>query len=190
MYRTDWYAGVDEAGRGPLAGAVVAAAVVLSPFVTIQGLKDSKKLSEKKRIGLSQEIRTKALDWSLGRASAQEIDHLNILNATMLAMKRAVEGLHVPVDYLIVDGNRVPEVICQADWLVKGDDKLESIMAASIIAKVARDEEMTALDRSYPGYGFSVHKGYPTASHLQALQRLGPCPVHRLSFGPCRKLFE
>jgi len=185
-YRQEFVAGVDEVGRGPLAGAVVAAAVVLNPFAAISGLRDSKKLSAKKREALDEQIRAQAISWHIGRAEVAEIDRLNILNASLLAMKRAVEGLSVRVDYALVDGNRLPDLDCEADWFIKGDGRLDAIMAASILAKVERDREMVALDNQYPGYGLSDHKGYPTAAHMKALQSMGPSPIHRLSFAPCR----
>ncbi len=187
MYRPVLSAGIDEVGRGPLAGAVYAAAVVLEPFVEITGLKDSKKLSEKKRQALDEVIRERALAFSIARAEVEEIDQINILQASMLAMQRAFEGLNVTVDYALVDGNRIPTLDCQAHALVKGDSKCESIMAASILAKVARDEEMKRLDRLYPEYGLAGHKGYPTAAHIEAIRKHGPSPIHRLSFGPCRE---
>lgn len=187
MYRHEFYAGVDEVGRGPLAGAVVAAAVVLNPFQFIEGLRDSKQLSETKRFELDRVIREKALSWSIGRAEVEEIDEINILQATMRAMERAVEGLSIVVDYAVVDGNRLPNLKCQADWLIKGDTKLDAIKAASIIAKVARDTEMIELDKKYPGYGLADHKGYPTPFHRNALKKLGPSAIHRMSFAPCRE---
>lgn len=187
MFRTELIAGVDEVGRGPLAGAVFAAAVVLHPLVHIQGLRDSKQLSEKKRTLLDKEIRTKALDFCVAKADVSEIDDINILQASMLAMQRAVAGLTVAVDIALVDGNRIPELPCPAEWLVKGDSKSSAIKAASIIAKVARDTEMIALDEKYPEYGLARHKGYPTSAHLQALKKYGPSPVHRISFAPCRQ---
>lgn len=186
MYRPEFFAGVDEVGRGPLAGAVVAAAVVLNPFQSIAGLRDSKQLSEKKRNQLDSIIRKEALCWHIGRAEVSEIDEINILKASMLAMQRAVEGLSVAIEYAVVDGNRLPDLKCQADWLIKGDNKLDAIKAASIIAKVERDAEMVSLDKRYPGYGFARHKGYGTVVHLQALKKLGPSPIHRMSFAPCR----
>lgn len=187
MYIIEYCAGVDEAGRGPLAGPVFAAAVVLDPFITIAGLADSKALSSKQRESLTLEIKARALAWSIGIADVDEIDRINILQASMVAMQRAVRGLSCPVDHVVVDGNRVPLFDCPADWLVKGDGKLDAIKAASIIAKVARDAEMKALDQIYPDYGFARHKGYPTPAHLEALQRFGPSPVHRMSFQPCKK---
>ena len=187
MYRIEYFAGVDEVGRGPLAGAVLAAAVVLDPIVGIKGLRDSKQLSEKRRRELDSEIRISALDFCVGRAEVEEIDEINILNATMLAMQRAVHGLKLSVGISLVDGNRLPDLECNAEYLVKGDGKSDAIKAASIIAKVARDDEMTLLDEKYPGYGFAKNKGYPTSAHLQALKLLGPSPIHRLSFSPCRQ---
>ena len=183
-------AGVDEVGRGPLAGEVVAAAVILDPNNRIEGLTDSKKLSEKKRALLSAEIKNKALSWSLGRASSQEIDEINILNASLLAMKRAIEGLAIVPDFCLIDGNKIPSVDIECEAIVKGDLKKASIGAASIIAKVTRDEEMIALDATYPGYGLASHKGYPTKMHLEALSTLGVTPIHRLSFSPVRKALE
>ncbi len=187
MYRADYFAGVDEVGRGPLAGAVVAAAVVLDPFSRIEGLRDSKVLSAVRREELDEAIRGAALALAIGRADVHEIDRINILEATMLAMQRAVEGLRIPVDYVVVDGNRSPRFHCRSDWLIRGDDKLDAIRAASIIAKVARDREMKELDRQYPDYGLGRHKGYATRYHLDALRKFGPSPVHRMSFGPCRQ---
>lgn len=177
-------AGVDEAGRGPLAGSVVAAAVILDPNQPIQGLMDSKKLSEKKRDALYALIQAHARSVGVGKASAQEIDDINILQATLLAMKRAVESLHIQPEEILVDGTHCPKVICKAEAMIKGDQKVEAISAASIIAKVTRDREMLALDQQFPGYGFAQHKGYGTKAHLAALQRLGPCEIHRRSFAP------
>ena len=187
MYRVEYFAGVDEVGRGPLAGAVLAAAVILDPVVSIKGLRDSKQLSEKTRRELDKEIRGSALDFCVGRAEVDEIDEVNILNATMLAMQRAVLGLKLPVEISLVDGNRVPDLSCLTEYLVRGDSKSDAIKAASIVAKVARDDEMIRMDHKYPGYAFAQNKGYPTAAHLQALRRLGPSPIHRLSFAPCRQ---
>ncbi|HDR1524242.1 TPA: ribonuclease HII [Pasteurella multocida] len=183
-------AGVDEVGRGPLVGAVVTAAVILDPHQPILGLNDSKKLSEKKRLLLAEEIKQKALAWSLGRAEAEEIDQLNILHATMLAMKRAVENLKIQPHFVLVDGNRVPELMIPAQAIVKGDGLVAEISAASILAKVARDQEMAELDKRYPEYAFAQHKGYPTALHLAKLAELGPLPQHRRSFAPVRKLLN
>ena len=183
--------GVDEVGRGPLVGAVVTAAVILDPNNPIVGLNDSKKLSEKKRLQLAEEIKAKALSWSLGRAEVHEIDSLNILHATMLAMTRAVQGLHVKPEWALIDGNRVPKDIgVQASSVVKGDALVPEISAASILAKVARDEEMQQLDAAYPQYGFAGHKGYPTAEHLAAIKTHGVINEHRRSFKPVRDVLE
>jgi len=186
MYRQEYIAGVDEVGRGPLAGAVYAAAVVLDPFISIEGLDDSKKLTEKKREKLDICIREQAVSFCVARAEVGEIDEINILQASMLAMQRAVAGLKVPVEFVIVDGNRSPEFDCPSEWLVKGDAKSDVVKAASIIAKVARDREMVRLDEIYPEYGLARHKGYPTPVHLEALKQHGPSPVHRMSFAPCQ----
>ena len=190
MYRREYFAGVDEVGRGPLAGAVYAAAVVLDPFIRLDGLRDSKLLSEKRRNELDLVIRKKALDYCVASADVGEIDEINILQASMLAMERAVSGLNIAVDFVIVDGNRIPNLACEAEWLIKGDSKSDAIKAASIIAKVARDNEMKRLDRIYPEYGLAQHKGYPTQAHLESLKRHGPSPIHRLSFSPCRAVAE
>jgi ribonuclease HII len=179
-------AGVDEVGRGPLVGAVVTAAVILDPERPIMGLADSKALTEKKRLLLADEIREKALCFALGRADPHEIDELNILHATLLAMQRAVAGLAVPPQHVLVDGNRAPRFSCPATPVVKGDARVAVISAASILAKVARDAEMTTLHARYPQYGFDQHKGYPTAVHMAALQAHGPIPEHRRSFAPVR----
>ena len=183
-------AGVDEVGRGPLVGNVVAAAVILDPNKPISGLADSKKLSEKKRNLLYTEIKEKALAWCVASASPQEIDEINILHASMLAMKRAVEGLKIPPEFVYVDGNRCPDLTCPSEAVVKGDSKIAEISAASILAKVDRDHEMTLLDKDYPEYGFAKHKGYPTAVHFAALNKHGPLPEHRRSFKPVRELLE
>ena len=177
-------AGVDEVGRGPLVGAVVTAAVILDPQKPIIGLTDSKKLSEKKRLALAEEIKEKALCWSLGRAEPEEIDSLNILHATMLAMQRAVEGLSITPDFVLVDGNRVPNFSMPAQAVVKGDALVQEISAASILAKVTRDLEMAELDKQFPEYGFAKHKGYPTALHFEKLSQYGATPFHRKSFAP------
>lgn len=177
-------AGVDEVGRGPLVGAVVTAAVILDPQKPIIGLTDSKKLSEKKRLALAEEIKEKALCWSLGRAEPEEIDSLNILHATMLAMQRAVEGLSIMPDFVLVDGNRVPNLSMPAQAVVKGDALVQEISAASILAKVTRDLEMAELDKQFPEYGFAKHKGYPTALHFEKLSQYGATPFHRKSFAP------
>jgi ribonuclease HII len=187
MYLLEFCAGVDEVGRGPLAGAVFAAAVVLNPFRGIEGLRDSKLLSDKRRKALDPVIKEEAIAWSIARADVNEIDEINILQASLLAMQRAVSNLACRVDHILVDGNRCPEFGCPADYLVKGDDKFDAIRAASIIAKVARDKEMERLDEIYPEYGLAQHKGYPTPAHLAALRKHGPCAVHRMSFAPCRQ---
>ncbi len=181
-------AGVDEVGRGPLVGAVVTAAVILDPENPIDGLADSKKLTEKRRLALFDEIKQKALCWSLGRAEPEEIDQLNILHATMLAMQRAVAGLTVVPDFVLIDGNRCPALPMKSQAVVKGDSLVAEISAASIIAKVTRDLEMAALDAAYPGYGFARHKGYPTPYHLERLSLLGATPQHRRSFAPVRNV--
>ena len=177
-------AGVDEVGRGPLVGAVVTAAVILDPQKPIMGLTDSKKLSEKKRLALAEEIKEKDRCWSLGRAEPEEIDSLNILHATMLAMQRAVEGLSITPDFVLVDGNRVPNLSMPAQAVVKGDALVQEISAASILAKVTRDLEMAELDKQFPEYGFAKHKGYPTALHFEKLSQYGATPFHRKSFAP------
>ena len=183
-----YIAGVDEVGRGPLVGAVVTAAVILDPNQPIKGLADSKKLSEKRRIALAEEIKAKALSWSLGRAEPEEIDRLNILHATMLAMQRAVEGRAITPDFVVVDGNRIPQLPMPAQAVVKGDSLVAEISAASILAKVARDLEMEELDKQYPAYGFAQHKGYPTKLHFEKLAELGATPFHRKSFAPVAKI--
>ena len=188
MYRLEHVAGVDEVGRGPLAGAVYAAAVVLDPFKSIEGLRDSKMLSAKRREVWDEEIRSKAVAYSIAFADVAEIDDVNILQASLLAMQRAVNNLSITVDFAIVDGNRTPGFYCPSEWLIKGDGKHNSIKAASIIAKVARDKEMKVLDEIYPNYGLAKHKGYPTAAHLAALRKHGPSPIHRMSFAPCRAI--
>ncbi|TCP94974.1 RNase HII [Cricetibacter osteomyelitidis] len=181
-------AGVDEVGRGPLVGAVVTAAVILDPHNPIQGLADSKKLSEKKRLALADEIKQKALAWALGRAEPSEIDELNILHATMLAMQRAVKNLKIQPHFVLVDGNRIPALLMPAQAVVKGDSLVQEISAASILAKVARDQEMVELDQKYPQYGFAQHKGYPTKLHFEKLVEFGVLPEHRKSFAPVRNL--
>ncbi len=183
-------AGVDEAGRGPLAGPVVAAAVVLSAAYPIDGLADSKTLSALRREALAVQIRAHAAAWALGMASVEEIDRLNILQATLLAMQRAVQGLAVTPDLVLVDGNRAPRLSCPVRTVVRGDALIKSISAASILAKVARDAILLNLDGEHPGYGFAAHKGYPTNAHRRALEALGPSPVHRRSFAPVRRLLE
>lgn len=184
-------AGVDEAGRGPLAGPVAVAAVILDPQRPIAGLGDSKALSEARREALEPLIRDRALAWHLEFVSAAEIDRLNILQATMAGMARAVRALRPGAGHALIDGNRIPPGLpCPAEALVKGDSREPVIMAASILAKVGRDQLMRELELSHPGYGFAVHKGYPTAMHLDALRRLGPCEQHRRSFAPVRACLE
>jgi len=180
-------AGVDEAGRGPLAGPVVAAAVILDDLHPIAGLADSKVLSVRRREALFDEIRAKALCFKIAEASVEEIDELNILHATMLAMKRAVEGLRLTPHQVLVDGNRLPALRVPAQAIVKGDAKVPAISAASILAKVHRDHLCTEMHRAYPAYGFAGHKGYPTPEHLAALRAHGATPLHRQSFGPVRE---
>ena len=182
--------GVDEAGRGPLVGAVYAAAVVLGPDHGIVGLADSKKLSEARREQLAALIRKQALAWSIASASAAEIDQLNILNATMLAMRRAVEGLAILPDEVLVDGNRVPALNVPARAIVRGDATVAEISAASILAKTARDESMRQWHQLHPRYGFDRHKGYPTEAHLQALEQWGVLSEHRRSFGPVKQALQ
>jgi ribonuclease HII len=183
-------AGVDEVGRGPLVGDVVTAAVILDPNHPIAGLADSKKLTEKKRELLFAEITQKALCWAIGRASPQEIDKLNILHATMLAMTRAVEALSMQPDWVKVDGNRCPVWRYPSEAIVKGDSLVAEISAASILAKVTRDREMQQLHLKYPDYGFAKHKGYPTPLHLQKLTELGPLKEYRMSFRPVQQVLQ
>lgn len=180
-------AGVDEVGRGPLAGPVYAAAVILDPAKNIAGLADSKRLSPARRALLDVQIRAHARAWSLGVASIEEIDCLNILQASLLAMQRAVQALGILPDYVLVDGRQCPVLGCPSLAIIKGDEKVLAISAASIIAKVARDCYMVELATHYPGYGFAEHKGYPTPAHIKALHSLGVSPVHRLSFAPVRR---
>ncbi len=179
-------AGVDEVGRGPLAGPVVTAAVILDPNKPIEGLADSKKLSHKRRVALSEEIKEKALAWSLGRSEIEEIDQINILQATMVAMQRAVASLTIKPTKVLVDGNRTPDFSIPAEAIIKGDGKIPAISAASIIAKVSRDQEMCEMDKQFPGYGFASHKGYGTKQHLAAIEQLGICAIHRKSFAPIK----
>ena len=185
-----WICGVDEAGRGPLAGPVYAAAVVLGPDARILGLDDSKKLSARARDRLDQEIRTQALAWAVASASAAEIDALNILQATLLAMRRAVLELNVGLAEVLVDGNHCPHVPWNVRAIVRGDSLIPEISAASILAKTARDRLMLELDRRYPPYGFARHKGYPTKNHVDALMQHGPTPEHRRSFAPVRAAID
>lgn len=187
-----WVCGVDEAGRGPLAGAVVAGAVVLDPENPIVGLKDSKKLSATRREYLFEQIQLKAKAWGIGEASPTEIDEINILQATMLAMRRAIEDLSTRLggwpDKALIDGNRCPELPISAEAIVKGDTKEPAISAASILAKVTRDRQMMALHELYPQYGFAQHMGYPTEAHFAALKEFGACDQHRRSFSPVRNV--
>ena len=183
-------AGVDEAGRGPLAGPVYAAAVVLDENNPILGLKDSKLLSAVERNRLSQEIYEKALDWKIAKVEVEEIDRINILQATLLAMKQAIEGLKIQVEEVLVDGNVTPKVALPIRAIIKGDLKIKAISAASILAKCARDQEMIDLDKIYRGYAFARNKGYPSKEHLEALQKLGVCSIHRKTYAPVRKVLE
>ena len=180
--------GVDEAGRGPLAGPVVAAAVILDPENPIVGLNDSKKLSAKRRVALAIEIRAKALAWAVAEASVEEIDRINILQASLLAMRRAVDLLAIQPTHALIDGNCCPVLSCPAEAIIGGDGQVESIAAASILAKTVRDAGMLQLHAAYPMYGFDRHMGYPTAVHLAALQEHGVSPVHRRSYAPVAKL--
>ncbi|WP_129140212.1 ribonuclease HII [Modicisalibacter coralii] len=189
-YTGERLAGVDEVGRGPLVGSVVAAAVILDPRRPIDGLGDSKALSEKRRLALDAAIREQALAFAIGEASPDEIDTLNIYHATHLAMRRAVDALSVAAEYLLVDGNRLPGHHVPGQAVVKGDARHPAIGAASILAKVARDAQMVALDARFPDYGFARHKGYPTPQHLAALERLGPLAEHRRSFAPVKKQLD
>lgn len=183
-------AGVDEAGRGPLAGPVVAAAVILDANNPIAGLDDSKRLSASRRERLFDEIQQKALAWSVAYASVEEIDNINILQATMLAMQRAVDALQPAAEHALIDGNRCPQLSCPVRAIIKGDSRVAAISAASIMAKVTRDREMQLLDVMYPGYGLAQHKGYPSKAHIEALQLLGASPVHRRSYAPVRKILQ
>ena len=189
-----WICGVDEAGRGPLVGAVVAGAVVLDPYNSINGLKDSKKLTAARREFLYQQIMEKAKAWGIGEASPAEIDEINILQATMLAMRRAVEDLSSRLgqwpDKALIDGNRCPELPIAAEAIIKGDAKEPAISAASILAKVTRDRQMQILHERHPEYGFAQHMGYPTEAHFAALKQYGACEQHRRSFSPVRKVLE
>jgi ribonuclease HII len=190
----EWVCGVDEAGRGPLAGSVVAAAVILDPNKPIDGLRDSKKLSAKVRDELFDIIIRDSKAWCIAEASAAEIDSINILQATMLAMKRAIEGLEKTLgrlpDKALIDGNRCPKVNIDMEAIVKGDSKVQAISAASILAKVTRDRDMQVLHEAYPMYGFNQHMGYPTPVHFAALKEFGPCPAHRKTFAPVREVME
>ncbi|ACV27308.1 ribonuclease HII [Kangiella koreensis] len=190
MEQTILIAGVDEVGRGPLAGPVVAAAVILDPANPIVGLADSKKLTEKRREALSIEIKEKALAWSIARAEVEEIDRINILQASLLAMKRAVETLSHSPELALIDGNHCPELDCRMEAIIKGDSKEPAISAASILAKVARDTEMVEMEQTYPGYGFAKHKGYPTQQHREAIMQLGITPIHRRSYAPVQRMLD
>jgi ribonuclease HII len=183
-------AGVDEAGRGPLAGPVIAAAVILDPARPVSGLRDSKQLSASRREHLYDAIVTNALAWATGRAEAAEIDSINILQATLLAMSRAVEALQPAAEQVLIDGNRCPRLLIPAQAIVRGDSRVAAISAASIIAKVTRDREMVEMDRCYPGYGLAQHKGYPSKAHIAALESLGLTPQHRRSYAPVRRIAE
>ena len=187
-YQGELLAGVDEVGRGPLAGDVVTAAVILDVSKPIAGLADSKKITDKRRQTLALEIQEKALCWHVARASVEEIDRYNILQATMMAMVRAVDGLSIKPEYVAVDGNRMPPWNYVGETVVKGDDKVPAISAASILAKVCRDAEMIAFDDQYPGYGFAGHKGYGTKQHREAIEKMGPTPIHRKSFEPVKSM--
>jgi len=182
--------GVDEAGRGPLAGAVYAAAVILNPAHAIIGLADSKTLSEKKRDSLAIQIKQYAIAWAIASSSVEEIDEINILQASLLAMKRAIERLAITPHLVQVDGNKRPKINLPCEAIVKGDSKVQAISAASILAKVARDAELYALDKQYPQYGFAKHKGYPSTAHLLALKTHGICPHHRLGYAPVKALLD
>jgi ribonuclease HII len=187
---TGWTAGVDEAGRGPLAGPVVAAAVILHPGRPIEGLDDSKKLNEQKREALFPLIQERALAWSVIEISPAEIDRVNILQATLLGMKRAVESLDPRPSLALVDGNRPPDLPCAVRTIVGGDALEPAISAASILAKVSRDRLMLDMHQRFPEYGFDRHKGYPTAAHMRVLAELGPCEIHRRSFAPVRNAMQ
>ena len=189
--RGQFVAGVDEVGRGPLAGPVVAAAVILDPNQPIEGLMDSKKISEKRREVLAVEIKEKALAWAISRIDIDVIDEINILQASLRAMAISVADLKQQPDFVMIDGNKIPpDLMIQAEAVVKGDDRVPCISAASIIAKVFRDHEMIEMDKIYPGYGLAKHKGYPTKVHMEALQELGVTDIHRRSFGPVKKILE
>lgn len=197
MNQNQLICGVDEAGRGPLAGAVYAAAVILNPEKPIQGLADSKKLSEKRRDALALEIKEHALAWAIAYSTVEEIDELNILQASLLAMKRAIESVQAslveinPLNLLVqVDGNQRPNISLPCEAIIKGDSKVQAISAASILAKTARDAALYDLDRQYPMYGFAQHKGYPTAAHMALLRQHGVSPVHRLSYAPVKALIQ
>jgi ribonuclease HII len=182
--------GVDETGRGSSISGVWVSACILDPDNPIEGLRDSKKLSPKRREELAEEIKEKALCWSIEVASLEEVEILNVLNATLLAMSRAIEGLRIKPNKVFVDGNQLPNIDISAEAIVKGDDLIPAISAASILAKVARDKVMKEMHEIYPQYGFNKHKGYLTKDHMLALQEYGPCPIHRKTYAPVRKLLE
>lgn len=186
----DLIAGIDEAGRGPLAGPVVAAAVILDPNNPIKGLADSKQLTEIKRNQLFKEIRQKALAWSVARATVSEIDSINILQASLLAMQRAFTSLKIMPHKVLIDGNKLPSINCKAEAIINGDALEPAISAASIVAKVLRDRLMYMLDKKYPQYGFAKHKGYSTSLHIEALHKHGPCRIHRQTFAPVSEYYE
>ena len=190
MVESRTIAGVDEVGRGTLAGDVVTAAVILDPENPVDGLADSKKLTERRREQLYEEITSKAVCWSVGRASVTEIDTMNILAATMLAMDRAVQALDVQPEHILVDGNRLPAWKYSAEAVIGGDGTIPCISAASIVAKVTRDREMALMENRYPGYGFKKHKGYGTSQHREAILALGPCGIHRTSFEPVKSILN
>jgi ribonuclease HII len=198
MIKVPIICGVDEAGRGPLAGAVYAAAVILNPARPIMGLADSKKLTEKKRNELSAEIKQHSLAWAIACSTVEEIDKINILQASLLAMKRAIEAMQQQFDVSLyldqilvqVDGNKCPKISLPCEAIVQGDSKVQAISAASILAKVARDADLCELDKQYPQYNFAKHKGYPTAEHLEAIDLHGICPIHRLTYAPVKKQLE
>jgi ribonuclease HII len=188
-------AGVDEVGRGPLAGPVVAAAVILDPGRPIEGLRDSKRLSPARRVQLAREIRRHSLCFAVSFAGEREVDEINVLEASLVAMRRAVERLRIEPEHVIVDGNRLPsfdrsKARYSVEARIRGDQSVPSVSAASILAKVCRDRLMRRFDRSYPGYGFASNSGYPTRAHIEGLRRLGPCPIHRLSFAPVREVLS
>lgn len=182
-------AGVDEVGRGPLAGPVLAAAVIMPSVRSLVGLRDSKLMKEAQREELYLQITSGAIAWAVGRAEVEEIDRLNILQASLLAMQRAVEGLGILLELALVDGNQAPKLLCTVETIIGGDALEPLISAASVVAKVTRDREMVALDKLYPGYGFAQHKGYGTKAHMASLEERGPCAIHRRSFGLVRKFF-
>ena len=190
MSARDLRGGVDEVGRGPLAGPVVAAAVIFERGMQLEGIRDSKRVPAGERQELSELIRRMSVSWAIGAATVAEVDHINIHQATLLAMRRAVYGLNVAPTYLYVDGTVYPDVCCPGKAVVRADQSIHVVAAASILAKVARDNVMIAMSKEYPGYGFERHKGYPTSLHLDMLSRLGPCAIHRISYRPVRIQLE